>query len=128
MRLLLDTHVLLWAAYRPERLSAEATELLSDPTNELLFSAASIWEVAIKAGLGRTDFTADPHVLRRELVDNGYRELAISALHASGVSGLPDIHRDPFDRLIVAQARAEGITLLTADAKVLAYGAPVRLI
>lgn len=128
MRLLLDTHVLLWAAYRPERLSATATALLTDPSNELLFSAASIWEVAITAGLGRADFTADPHVLRRELVDNGYRELPISALHASGVSGLPDIHRDPFDRLIVAQARAEGITLLTADSRVLAYGAPARSI
>lgn len=128
MRLLLDTHVLLWAAYRPERLSAAATALLADPTNELLFSAASIWEVAIKAGLGRADFTADPHVLRRELLDNDYRELAISALHASGVSGQPDIHRDPFDRLIVAQARAEGITLLTSDSRVVAYGAPARLI
>lgn len=128
MRLLLDTHLLLWAAYRPERLSRAAADLLNNPVNELLFSAASIWEVAIKAGLGRTDFDADPHVLRRELLDNGYLELAITALHASGVSGLPDVHRDPFDRLIVAQARAEGITLLTADPKVVAYGAPARLI
>jgi PIN domain nuclease of toxin-antitoxin system len=128
MRLLLDTHVLLWAAYLPERLPAGAAALLSDAANELLFSAASIWEVAIKSGLGREDFDADPHVLRRELLDNGYTELVITGAHTAGVAGLPDIHRDPFDRLLVSQARLEGITLLTADTKVAEYGAPARLI
>lgn len=128
MRFLLDTHVLLWAAYEPDRIPTETTALLTDRGNDLLFSAASVWEVAIKAGLGRTDFTADPHVFRRELLDNGYLELAVTGAHAAGVAGLPDIHRDPFDRLLVAQARTEGITLLTADKKVAAYGAPARLI
>lgn len=128
MRLLLDTHVLLWAAYAPERLPAQTVDLLSDVENDLLFSAVSIWEVAIKSALGRDDFDADPHVLRRELRENGYIELAIDGAHATAVAGLPDLHRDPFDRMLVAQSRVEGIALLTADAKVAEYGAPVRLI
>ncbi|GAB3595820.1 type II toxin-antitoxin system VapC family toxin [Microbacterium tumbae] len=128
MRLLLDTHVLLWAAYLPDRLPRSIAELLSDQRNELLFSVVSIWEVAIKSGLGRSDFDADPHVLRRELRDNGYVELAIIGAHAAGVAGLPGIHRDPFDRMLIAQSRAEGITLLTADRKIAEYGVPARLI
>ncbi|MCC2030204.1 type II toxin-antitoxin system VapC family toxin [Microbacterium sp. YMB-B2] len=128
MRLLLDTHLLLWSAYAPGRLRPEATRLISDESNDVLFSAASIWEVAIKAAQGRDDFTADPHVLRRELLENGYDELAITGAHAVATSGLPDIHRDPFDRVLVAQARIEGITLLTSDRSVVAYGAPVRLV
>lgn len=128
MLLLLDTHVVLWAAYQPARLSAGGNELLSDPVNTLLFSAASIWEVAIKAGLGRPDFTVDANVLRRALVENGYRELPVTGAHAAAVTGLPAVHLDPFDRLLVAQARVEGVTLLTADRQVAMYGAPVRLV
>lgn len=126
MLLLLDTHILLWAAYQPERLSAVGNALLSDPVNTLLFSAASIWEVAIKAGVGRPDFTVDANVLRRALVENDYRELPVAGAHAAAVAGLPALHRDPFDRLLVAQARVEGVVLLTADQQVAAYGAPVR--
>lgn len=126
MLLLLDTHILLWAAYQPERLSAVGNALLSDPVNTPLFSAASIWEVAIKAGLGRPDFTVDANVLRRALVENDYRELPVTGAHAAAVAGLPALHRDPFDRLLVAQARVEGVVLLTADQQVAAYGAPVR--
>lgn len=128
MRLLLDTHILLWAAYSPDKLSPEAVQLISDESNDLVFSAASIWEIAIKAAQRRDDFDADPHVFRRELLENGYGELAITSAHAVATSGLPEIHRDPFDRILVAQARVEGITLLTSDQKVAAYGAPVRLI
>ncbi len=128
MRLLLDTHILLWAAYSPDRLPGPTIAQLSDESNDLLFSAASIWEVAIKAAQERTDFDADPHVLRRELLENGYGELAISSAHTAATAGLPSIHRDPFDRVLVAQARVEGVTLLTADRKVAAYGAPARLI
>ncbi|MFT4258340.1 type II toxin-antitoxin system VapC family toxin [Microbacterium sp.] len=128
MRLLLDTHVLLWAAYAPQRLAVRSVDLLSDAENDLLFSAASIWEVAIKSALGRGDFDADPHVLRRELRENGYIELPVDGAHAAAVTGLPPIHGDPFDRMLVAQARVEGITLLTADEKVAEYGPPVRLI
>jgi PIN domain nuclease of toxin-antitoxin system len=126
MKLLLDTHLLLWAAGSPDRLSAVARPLLEDPANELLFSAASLWEIAINRGLGRSDFQVDARVLRRGLLDNGYQELAISAEHAVSIDSLPPIHKDPFDRILVAQATVEGITLLTADALVAKYPGPVR--
>ena len=128
MKLLLDTHLLLWAAGQPKRLSASARKLLSDPSNELLFSAASIWEVAIKRGLGRDDFQADPRLLRRGLLDNGYNELPILSDHVVAIDSLPPIHKDPFDRLLVAQVTVEGITLLTADSVVAQYPGPVRMV
>lgn len=128
MKLLLDTHLLLWAAGQPERLSAEARRLLEDPRNVLHFSAASIWEIAIKRSLGRDDFRVEPRVLRRGLLDNGYEELAISSEHALATDALPPLHKDPFDRILLAQALSEGITLLTADATVAAYRGPVRLV
>ncbi len=126
MKLLLDTHLLLWAAFQPNKLSKTASSLIEDINNELLFSAASIWEIVIKHGLGRDDFRVEPSVLRRGLLDNGYGELAISSQHAVTVEMLPPIHKDPFDRIIVAQAIAEGITLLTSDPVVAKYPAPVR--
>ena len=126
MKLLLDTHLLLWAADTPERLSAQARALIGSPDNELFFSVASIWEIAIKNGLGRDDFRVDARVLRRGLLDNAYSELAIFSEHAVAIDNLPDIHKDPFDRLLVAQATVEGITLLTTDDKVFAYGGLVR--
>lgn len=126
MKLLLDTHLLLWAAGVPNRLSAATRKLIQDPANELLFSAASIWEVTIKRGLGRTDFQADPRLLRRGLLDNGYGELPILSEHVVAIDSLPPIHKDPFDRLLVAQATVEGITLLTADPVVMKYPGPVR--
>ena len=126
MKLLLDTHLLLWAASQPKRLSAEARRLIEDPENELLFSAASIWEVAIKSGLGREDFQADARVFRRELIDNGYLELVIRSEHAAATADLPPIHKDPFDRLLIAQSLVEGIALLTADPTVARYPQPVR--
>jgi len=107
-------------------MSAEAAGLIDDLANEVLFSAASIWEVAIKNGLGREDFKVDPRLLRRGLLDNGYIELAITSEHAAGVSTLANIHKDPFDRMLVAQAMIEGVTLLTSDAMVAAYEGPVR--
>ncbi len=128
MLLLLDTHILLWAAYEPHKLGTSTRERLKDPSNVLIFSAASMWEIAIKSGLGRKDFAVDPGVLRRGLLENDYRELEISGSHATAVSGLPPVHQDPFDRILVAQAKTEGITLLTADSKVAAYGSPVQLI
>lgn len=126
MILLLDTHVLLWAAGTPERLSSEARRMLDDPGNDLWFSAASIWEITIKHGLGRPDFRVDVHLLRRGLVENGYVELPITSLHAMATARLPMIHRDPFDRLLVAQAEAEGAMLLTSDGMVARYPGPVR--
>ena len=128
MKLLLDTHLLLWAAGSPDRLSAAARTLLEDPENELFFSAASLWEIGVKQGLGRADFRVDARVLRRGMLDNGYQELPISAEHAVSIDCLPAIHKDPFDRILVAQALVEGIVLLTADALVAQYPAPVRLV
>ena len=126
MKLLLDTHLLLWAAGMPDRLPAEARKLMDDPENELFFSAASLWDIAIKQGLARNDFKADARLLRRGLFDNGYSELPVASEHAVAIDGLPPIHKDPFDRMLVAQATVEGITLLTADAMVARYPGPVR--
>lgn len=126
MKLLLDTHLLLWAAGAPERLSAMARQLIEAPDNEPCFSAASLWEITIKRGLGRSDFQADPRLLRRGLLDNGYTELPILSGHAIAVDSLPPLHKDPFDRILVAQATTEGILLLTADALVAQYPGPVQ--
>lgn len=126
MKFLLDTHLLLWAAAEPERLSATARKLLDAPGHELVFSTASLWEVAIKSALGREDFRVNVGVLRRGLIENGYLELPVAGDHAVAVAALPVLHRDPFDRLLVAQAQVEGITLLTADPAVAAYPGPIR--
>ena len=126
MKLLLDTLLLLWAAGAPDRLPGAARALIEDPDTVLIFSVASLWEIAIKRGLGRDDFKVDPRLLRRGLLDNGYLELVITSAHVVSVEGLPPLHRDPFDRLLVAQAVAEGITLLTADAQMAAYPGPIR--
>ena len=126
MKLLLDTHLLLWAALQQARLSPIARTLIADLSNELLFSSASIWEVTIKRG--RDDFQVDPRLLRRGLLDNGYIELPITGMHALAVGGLPPLHKDPFDRILVAQAMVEAVTLLTSDPLVGQYPAPVRLV
>lgn len=128
MKLLLDTHLLLWAAGEPDKLTDEALRLIEAPTNEIFFSAASLWEIAIKSSLGRTDFAADARVLRRGLLDNRYSELPVMSEHAVAIVGLPAIHKDPFDRILIAQAMIEGITLLTADAIVAQYAGPIRRI
>ena len=126
MRLLLDTHLLLWAAGAPGKLPAAARRLIGDRANELWFSVASLWEVAIKRSLGRDDFRVDPRLLRRRLLENGYAELAIAGEHASAVDALPRLHKDPFDRMLVAQALVEGVTLLTADTQLARYEGPIR--
>lgn len=128
MKLLLDTHLLLWAAGEPNRLSTDARTLIEAPQNELFFSAASLWEIIIKSGLGREDFEVDARLLRRGLLDNGYSELPIGSEHVVAIDGLPSLHKDPFDRMLVAQAMVEGITLLTADSVVAQYPGPVRRI
>ncbi|MBC8124081.1 MAG: type II toxin-antitoxin system VapC family toxin [Gemmatimonadaceae bacterium] len=129
MKLLLDTHLLLLAAGSDvcsTKLSVEAAALIDDRSNELLFSAASTWEVTIKNSLGREDFKVDPHLLRRGLLDNGYTELPISSEHTLAVGHLPNLHKDPFDRLLVAQAIVEGILLITCDPVVACYPGPIR--
>jgi len=126
MKLLLDTHLLLWAAGEPKKLSPKVRRLIDDAQNELLFSVASLWEVAIKRGLGRVDFHVDTQLLRRGLLDNGYSELPIISDHVVATESLPPIHKDPFDRVLLAQATVEGITLLTTDSVVAQYPGPIR--
>lgn len=126
MNLLLDTRLLLWAASEPERLSTKARALLLDPANHLVFSAASLWEISIKNGLERPDFNVDPRRLWRMLLVNGYRELPVNTEHTVAVNELPNLHKDPFDRILIAQARVEGLVLLTVDKKVAKYGDGVR--
>lgn len=126
MNLLLDTHLLLWAASEPKRLSSKARALLLDPANQLVFSAASLWEISIKNGLERADFNVDPRRLWRMLLVSGYRELPVTSEHTVAVNELPGLHKDPFDRILVAQARVEGLTLLTVDKAVAKYGDGVR--
>ncbi len=128
MRLLLDTHVLLWASELSAELSRKAKAMIADPENHLVFSVVSLWEVAIKRRGKDITFRTDPHVLRRELVDRGYEELDITAAHTLMVDSLPLLHRDPFDRMLVAQAIVEGTTLLTADKILAKYPCPVRLV
>ena len=126
MNLLLDTHLLHWAASQPERLSAKVRALLLGPTNQLLFSAASLWEISIKNGLDRADFKVDPRRLWRLLLVSGYREVPVTSEHTIAVNELPPMHKDPFDRILVAQARVEGLLLLTVDKAVAKYGEGVR--
>ena len=128
MKLLLDTQILLWAVARPELLSEQARQLLTDEDNEIYFSPVSLWEVAIKNSLSRPSFQVDPKILHAQLLARGYHEIAIIGLHATAVSDLPLLHKDPFDRLLLAQAKTEGISLITSDATLSAYPAPVILV
>jgi PIN domain nuclease of toxin-antitoxin system len=126
VRLLLDTQLLLWASDRPEKLSEQARQLLNDPNNALVFSVASIWEVAIEQSLNRNDFRADARLLRRGLLDNGYDELPVTGAHAVALDSLPPLHNDPFDRILLAQAKVEGIVLLTSDDRLAQYSGAIR--
>ena len=128
MRLLLDTHVMLWAVFDPDRLSSSVLEEISDPENILMFSVVGLWEVAIKRGRNHPDFAIEPDVLRAALLDADYVELPVTGEHAICVRSLPPIHRDPFDRLLIAQTLIEGATLMTADEKIERYDIPVRRI
>jgi PIN domain nuclease of toxin-antitoxin system len=126
MNLLLDTHSCFGLSAQSYRLSAKARTLLGDPANQLIFSAASLWEVSIKHGLRRPDFQYDARLLRRGLLDSGSRELPVTSQHALALASLPQLHRDPFDRRLLAQSIAEGITLVTADPLVARYPAPIE--
>jgi PIN domain nuclease of toxin-antitoxin system len=126
VKLLIDTHLLLWAYDHPHRLSKPASALLADLANDLFFSSASIWEVAIKGARKSPSFTLDPRLLRRNLLANGYLELPITSEHAIATQALLPLHKDPFDRLLIAQATVEGITLLTSDRQVAKYPGPIR--
>jgi PIN domain nuclease of toxin-antitoxin system len=127
MRLLLDTHLLLWTKLSPKLLPQGVQELILGDETKPEFSVASIWEIAIKQSQGRRDFNVDAAVLRSELLATGYSELRVLGEHATAVASLPWIHKDPFDRLLVAQAMVEGIELLTVDATLARYPGPIRL-
>ena len=128
MKLLLDTHLLLWTLMHPEVLSSSARSLVEDPDHAVHFSVVSVWEIAIKHGRNRPDFQVDPFVLREDALKTGFIELPVLGAHAIAVSGLTPIHKDPFDRMLVAQATVEGITLLTADRTLAAYPGPIQLV
>jgi PIN domain nuclease of toxin-antitoxin system len=126
MRFLLDTYILLWAALGHKRLGRSVATLLTNPENEILFSVSSIWEIAIKRGLKKSSFLYDPREIRRQMIANGYDELTIQSRHVVAVDSLAPLHKDPFDRLLIAQAIVEGVTLLTADEKIASYPGPIR--
>ncbi len=128
MNLLLDTHLLLWTARDSPRLSQAARALIGDPANTRYVSVISLWEVAIKGALGRSDFQWDVRTLRRGMLAREFHEVAITAAHALVIPSLPPVHRDPFDRMLVAQAMVEGLTLITADPVLGRYSGPVRLV
>ncbi len=128
MRLLLDTHVLLWAVGMSARLSTATRQMLETPDNEVYYSAANLWEIAIKSRLRRTDFQVAPEPLLAALPAMDFTELPITARHAAAVARLPPLHRDPFDRLLIAQSQVEPMILLTNDELLVQYGASVRLI
>ncbi len=126
MRFLLDTHFVLWIPIDDRRIHSAARALFTDANHNFVFSAASLWEIAIKRSQKRGDFAFDPREIRRQLIANGYEELPIDGSHAVFVDSLPPIHKDPFDRILIAQAMVEGITLLTADATIAKYPGPIR--
>jgi PIN domain nuclease of toxin-antitoxin system len=128
MRLLLDTHILLWALTDDPRLSTCVRELLLDPANEAFFSAASVWEIAIKHALRREDMPVPASRAARLFHEAGYEEMPISSAHAAFVETLPTIHADPFDRLLVAQAMSEPLRLVTRDKLVASYSDSIILV
>lgn len=128
MRILLDTHILLWAVGMSGRLPPPTRQMLEDPDHEIYYSAASLWEIAIKRGLGREDFQVDPAQLLEIMPEIGFAELPVNSRHAVEVSRLPPLHKDPFDRILVAQSRIEPMILLTNDEKLAPYWEGVRMI
>ena len=128
MKLILDTQMIIWATFWSEKLPAQARQLIVDLDNDIFFSPVSLWETAIKNSRNRPDFKVEARILRRRLLDCGYQEIPITGLHTVAVSDLPLLHKDPFDRLLLAQAKIEGFTLLTTDATLSAYPAPVLLV
>lgn len=128
MRLLLDTHILLWALDAPEQLPCSLREQLESPITDVYFSAASIWEIAIKSALGKVNFHFSPKQIADGARQTGFVEIPISCEHAAGVADLPLHHADPFDRLLVVQAMAMPARLVTADATLTVYSELVELV
>lgn len=126
LRLLLDTHIALWAIADSRRLSKDARDLIRSPEATIWVSTATVWEIAIKHAMGKGDMPESSTVALGYFRDSGYRLLSIEPEHAAAVEALPAIHRDPFDRLLIAQAAHEGMILLTSDAVMAKYPGPVR--
>jgi PIN domain nuclease of toxin-antitoxin system len=125
VKFLLDTEFVLWVPIDDRRIGGQAREILTDSANQLVFSVSSIWEIAIKKALRRQDFQFDPREIRRLLIENGYEELTLQSRHVVAVDSMAPIHKDPFDRILIAQAMVEGITLLTADPVIARYPGPI---
>jgi len=123
---LLDTHILLWTLVDPDKVPGPMRRIVEDAGNRVWFSAASIWEIAIKHSLAKPDFNVEAATIWKAALETGLEELAVTAEHAIGVEALPWLHRDPFDRLLVAQARTADMKLLSIDPKVNAYSLRVR--
>lgn len=127
MRLLLDTHVFLWLESEPERINVPTRAIVEDADNELYLSAVSAWEIVIKHALGKLHLPSDPVIyVPSRVARSGLGQLDVSTEHALAVGALPSHHDDPFDRLLIAQAEIEGMTLVTADERMLRY--PIRTI
>jgi PIN domain nuclease of toxin-antitoxin system len=127
-RFLVDTQLLLWNVYGSRKLPARVARLFRDGRHEFFYSAASLWEIAIKAAKGRKDFAADTAAIRDALDTNGFHELPVAAQHGVALSGLPPIHADPFDRMLVAQALAEPMALITSDGRLAAYPGTIEVV
>jgi PIN domain nuclease of toxin-antitoxin system len=126
MTFLLDTHFVVWIPINDHRIGKAGRIILSDPANRFLFSAANLWEIAIKRARRGGNFAYDPRAIRKHMLANGYEELPVEGSHAVAVDSLPLIHKDPFDRLLIAQAMVEGITFLTTDTTIARYPGPIR--
>ena len=127
-RFLVDTQLLLWNVYGSRKLPVRVARLFRDGRHQFFYSAASLWEIAIKAGRGREDFVADTAAIRDALEENGFHELPVAAQHAVAVSTLPPIHSDPFDRMLVAQSLVEPMALITSDERLAAYPGTIELV
>lgn len=128
MRVLVDTHMLVWLSAATERLPGRARAIIEDPANEIFFSAASIWELTVKHALGKAEIPIHPRILYNALAENDFPEIAMTSLHGLTAGSLPPIHKDPFDRMLIAQSMIEGCLLLTSDKMLARYDAPVQLI
>ena len=126
MRYLLDTHLLIWLALGDSKLPQEVADIHEDPESELYISVISVWETAMKQALGRKDFQVDAGLLRADLLNEGYVEILVESRHALEVRNLPKLHRDPFDRMLVAQSRVEGLVFLTSDEDICKYQGTVK--
>ena len=127
-RFLVDTQLLLWNVYGSRKLPARVARLFRDGRHQFFYSAASLWEIAIKAARGRQDFVADTAAIRDALEENGFHELPVAAQHAVALSTLPAIHADPFDRMLVAQSITEPMALITTDARLAAYPGTIEVV